>query len=114
MKYRAKGPILLAGVLDNLWSKVCRDGGDNACWDWTSFCDERGNPSFRADPNGGRRYNAKKLLYDMIVWDVPSVRFVASTCKNRLCMNPRHLTIVTFSQLRGWYDNTDSIDSAML
>jgi hypothetical protein len=100
MKYRQEGPMVADATMDRFWSYVCKDVAGCDCWNWTSYGDNHGNPSFRID---GRRYAARKLLYHMVIADVPPAHFVVVSCRNRLCMNPAHFAIVPSVLIGGWY-----------
>jgi hypothetical protein len=100
MPLRTDVPIPTGETMERFWSYLCTDGGDDACWPWTSFCDQHGNPTFRI---GTKRYNARTLIYRLFVWDIPPKQHIVATCKNRICMNAEHLTLVPISMSYRWY-----------
>jgi hypothetical protein len=100
MKYRANGPTVSDKEIERLWARIDTDNEGCDCWPWLAVCDICGNPRFCSD---SMQYDARKLLYSMLVADVPRGHVVVNTCKRRVCMNPEHLTVEPFVRARGWY-----------
>ena len=100
MQHRKDGPTVSVEDIERLWDRIDTDSTDCDCWPWLAVCDICGNPRFCISD---RQYDARKLLYSMLIADVPPKHVVVNTCKRRLCMNPEHLTIEPFIRARGWY-----------
>ena len=83
-------------VPEKITSKVERVGG---CWIWTGAT-ARGRPHvrFRGSTTSGQRAS-----YELMVGRVPEGMNVSTTCGDRLCVNPEHLT--TRSQSDIAYEN---------
>lgn len=66
------------------------------CWEWTGKVDRTGYGSFGMRDNGvSRTRTAHKIVYEVLVGEVPEGMQLDHLCKNRLCVNPEHLEIVT-------------------
>ena len=83
-------------------SKVRHD--PNGCWTWTSIVKTEGYPYFTF---GMQAFRAHRLSY---MWATPGATFenmeglqIDHLCRNRLCVNPEHLELVTAKEntLRG-------------
>lgn len=67
----------------------------NNCWEWKGFVDRRGygrfleNGRIMAHRFSWELYNNKKI---------PKDRVIDHTCRNRKCVNPKHLRLATFKQ----------------
>lgn len=94
-------PSPAVGALDvdpdtwqRFWSKVDRSSGPDACWLWTSArVNGFGLFAWRRNGHSGSFY-AHKLAYQFVVASLAPDETVTSTCKNRPCCNPTHLTVV--------------------
>lgn len=82
---------------ERILSKV--DYTDN-CWVWTWSLDRHGYGQVRL--NGTTR-RAHRVIYELLVDDVPKNLDMDHLCRNRACVNPEHLEPVTRSTnlLRG-------------
>jgi hypothetical protein len=84
------------------WSKVRR--GD-VCWNWTGAIGSGGYGNFYA--GGGRTerrtMGAHHYAYELLVGPVPEGKCLDHLCRNRRCVNPDHLEVVTRGEnvLRG-------------
>lgn len=80
--------------IDNFWNKVTFAG---PCWEW-----------YRLDKTGYGRYTfwnataqkvqsimAHRVSYQLLVGDIPSGIVLDHLCRNRACVNPDHLEMVT-------------------
>lgn len=78
---------------DRFWSKVDRSGGPEACWPWTAY----------KAPNGyGRFFLSKgvmaaphRLACEEARGPIPDGKVIDHLCRNRACVNPAHLEVVT-------------------
>lgn len=73
---------------ERFWSKV---KFTDFCWNWTSPLDE-GYGRFNLD---GRIWRAPRLSYTWLVCPVPSHLVTDHLCRNRACVHPAHLELVT-------------------
>ena len=73
----------------------CKEDGD--CWIWQKGRSGNGTPTLHP-PGGGRQIGARRYLAAGLGLSIED-RFVTTTCRNKLCMAPEHLLVVTRSKL---------------
>ena len=85
-------------VEERWWS--CIEKASNGCWVWKGVPNKSGY--------GGLKVNGKTVLahrfgYEMLRGSIPEGMQIDHLCRNRLCVNPEHLEIVTsrVNTLRG-------------
>lgn len=78
--------------VDRFWEKVERGSG---CWKWTAAPMEIGYGTIRF---GGKNQSAHRVSYEINVGPIPAGMQVDHICRNRLCVNPAHLRLVTDAQ----------------
>lgn len=61
---------------------------NTGCWNWQLYLDENGYPKDRS------KY-AYKVIYERLYGAVPKGLELDHLCKNRKCVNPNHLELVT-------------------
>lgn len=80
---------------ERFWSKADKSGGPDACWPWMAALNDKGYGHFtlkRFEANGSRAHRISVLLSGR---DIPEGMVVDHVCKNRRCVNPSHLRVVT-------------------
>lgn len=95
---------------DKIWAKVDRRNGDLKCWEWTSVKTEKGYGRYSIYPN--RAQYAHRLVWVLCGNLIPSELVLDHICKNRGCVNPNHLRLVTLRQ--NTLENSDSISAKNL
>ena len=81
-------------LADRLWSRVDRSGGDDACWPWLAFRSP-GPEGYGRVRACGKNDGAHRVSYELLVGPIPEGLHIDHLCRNKWCVNPRHLELVT-------------------
>ena len=76
---------------ERIWKYVER-GAPDACWLWTGGLHSAGYGSLSVDR---RPTYAHRLMWELHNGPIPEGRFIDHLCRNRACVNPDHLRVVT-------------------
>ncbi len=79
------------------------------CWPWPGRLDRDGYPHVK---DGGRRRLAHRVAYELAYGAIPEMMTVDHVCKNRSCVNPAHLQLLSWAEncgptrfgTRRWYE----------
>ena len=76
------------------WAKVDVGG---VCWEWTGFIGRKGYGQTSMVTADGRRINtgAHRRAYKALVGEIPDEMTLDHLCRNKRCVNPDHLEVVT-------------------
>jgi hypothetical protein len=74
---------------ERFWRKVAK-GED--CWEWTAGRNGADYGAFRAD---GRAQRAHRFAYELLIGPIPDGLHIDHLCRNRGCVNPAHMEVVT-------------------
>ena len=85
------GPEARAALAARFWSKV-DVRGDADCWLWTAAKDKFGYGRFMCL---GRNAKAQRVSYELTHGPIPAGMVTDHKCRNRQCVNPRHLEPVS-------------------
>lgn len=68
----------------------------NECWNWQGYIHTDGYGRFRT---GRKNWDevAHRLVYEVLVGDIPDDMTLDHLCLNKSCVNPQHLEVVTQS-----------------
>jgi HNH endonuclease len=67
----------------------------SACWDWTGGITGNGYGYIYLDGRGTPRVAAHRVAYELLVGPIPPGLQIDHLCRNRRCVNPLHLEVVT-------------------
>lgn len=70
-------------------SKICKT---DSCWEWTSYVDKNGYGRFFIN---GKHQQAHRVSYEDKFGKIPEGLVINHLCRNRKCVNPKHLEVVT-------------------
>lgn len=92
------------GIEERFWAKVDKNGplwNGTPCWVWTASFGSRGYGQFAIWPQ--RPLGAHRISYEMLIGPIPEDKQIDHLCRNRSCVRPAHLEIVTAREntLRG-------------
>lgn len=73
------------------WSKVQIQ--HNGCWEWTAGKNEKGYGCFYSPAHANHK--AHRWAYEALVGPIPDHLQIDHLCRNRSCVNPAHLELVT-------------------
>lgn len=97
---RAAGiPIKKSTVEERFWAKIDAQGD---CWEWAGYRNPDGYGRF--NPSRRATVNAHRYAYELLVGPIPDGLVADHLCRNRGCVNPDHLELVTNRRnvLRGY------------
>ncbi len=89
---------------DRFWSKVDASGD---CWAWTAASAGKGYGKYTIPYRDGtgrsKHVYAHRHAWAVLVGEIPEGMVIDHLCKNRKCVNPDHLEVVTtrINNLRG-------------
>lgn len=74
------------------WSKV-DDHNEEVCWPWQGGSVRDGYGQFHL--HARRKVQAHRYAYEQLIGPIPEGLTLDHLCRNRLCVNPKHLEPVT-------------------
>lgn len=88
---------------ERFWEKVDKRGSDD-CWEWAASCYP--NSGYGMFYNGKRPGLAHRYSVELHRGRIPDGMVVDHLCRNRKCVNPAHLEVVTpeINSLRAFFD----------
>ena len=96
------------------WVKVDKREPDE-CWRWIASITTHGYGQFSCSDGTVRRpVGAHRLAYAMLVAPIPKGMFIDHLCRNRWCVNPTHMEVVTNKEniVRGMWGDESRRQSA--
>lgn len=77
---------------ERFMSHVIKGAG---CWEWAGYHRADGYISFSV---GSKKFKAHRVAYELLVGPIPEGLEIDHICRNRGCVNPKHLRPVTHVQ----------------
>lgn len=89
-------------MIERFLSKV--DKRADGCWHWTAALMPNGYGYFRVSTPRRRMVYAHRAAYELLVGPIPDGMVIDHLCRNKSCVNPEHLEVVTQGEnvRRGW------------
>src|SRR5437870_177242 len=86
----AKHGLTPADYLETrFWSKVKKT---SSCWEWMAAKYPAGYGKFQM---GDKNIQAHRIAYEMLRGPIPDGKCIDHLCRNRGCVNPDHMELVT-------------------
>ncbi len=84
-------------TIKHFWDKIEKQA--NGCWDWLAGTRD----GYGYFWNGSYMTNAHRFSYELLRGSIPAKMTIDHLCRNRVCVNPSHMEIVTIKEnvLRG-------------
>jgi hypothetical protein len=89
-----------ASIEERFWCKVDKSGPvpvhgvvPGRCWQWIGGTVNRGYGQFQAE--NMRRTQAHRYAWETLRGQIPDLLTIDHLCRNRLCVNPDHMEVVT-------------------
>lgn len=82
-------------LIERFWRKVDKSSGPNGCWLWTDSASGTGYGYLGIGGRSGRRCQAHRLVYELVVGPIPEGLQIDHICRVRRCVRPDHLRVVT-------------------
>ena len=76
-------------IIERFWRKVNKSPNHNGCWRWTARKNKKGYGTFRVN---GKSVMPHRFIYIVTYGNIDPELDVKRTCKNKDCVNPKHLT----------------------
>lgn len=78
-------------LLNNIYRHT-QQGQPDECWPWYGALHSSGVPVVS---DNRKNHLAQRVLYKLKIGNVPEYHYIATSCGNRICMNPAHLIAVS-------------------
>ncbi len=88
-------PRLRTEISDRLWRHVDRAEG---CWNWLGSKDTKGYGKINSGGRFGHPLFAHRVSWELVNGSIPDGLEIDHKCRNRGCVNPDHLEVVTHQE----------------
>jgi len=89
---------------DDVWNRfVLKIDVTSNCWNWKAGKGAQGYGSLRVTDKYSTMIKAHRMSYEFFVGKIPKDKVIDHLCRNRSCVNPEHLEVVSSREntLRG-------------
>jgi hypothetical protein len=76
------------------WRNVHKPDNPDACWTWTGY----GTQGYGQHFTNGTKTYAHRYAYELTHGPIPDGLVLDHLCRNRLCVNPAHMQVVTLAE----------------
>lgn len=91
---REEVPGALSALPHHIASKI--DANPVGCWPWTGATSDNGYGNVSVVTTEGRRtVLAHRVVYELLCESIPDGMVIDHLCRNRRCVRPDHLSVVT-------------------
>lgn len=80
----------IKSIKERLLEKIIKD--KNGCWNWTAFINKGGYSIIMIQ---GKPRRGHRISYEEFIGEIPHKLDLDHLCRNRKCINPKHLEPVT-------------------
>jgi hypothetical protein len=80
--------------MNKIWSNVQASSAEG-CWTWNG---SRNNAGYGQVTINYRNKRAHRFFYEMLIGNIPENKVIDHTCRNKSCVNPAHMEIVTVGE----------------
>ena len=85
-------------ILDRFWAKVEKSPSPDGCWTWVGRVNNQGYGSISTMGRAASPILVHRFAYELLVGPIPEKMELDHLCRNRRCVNPAHLEVVTRSE----------------
>lgn len=86
---------LSTATIQRFWHNVRRGPNHTDCWTWTGY----GTSGYgQLYIGNGRKAYAHRVSYELTRGPIPDGLVIDHLCRNRRCVNPDHLHVVTLAE----------------
>ena len=80
------------------------------CWEWTASLQPTGYGQINSGGDAPTMLYAHRVSWELFIGPIPEGMWIDHMCRNRLCVNPQHLRVVTPRQ--NTIENSRSVPAA--
>lgn len=89
----------LQPLTDRFWSKVKLPTSDSGCWNWQGSLTTNGYGQLYVQGKKHKQFmGAHRLSFELHNGRIPDGFTIDHLCRNRKCVNPKHLEAVTINE----------------
>ena len=81
-------------LMERFWEKIEKT---ERCWNWKGHKND-GYGRIGSGGHSGKQLSAHRLAYEILIGPIPEGLQVDHLCRNRACVNPHHMELVTIKE----------------